>query len=213
MSDATASAAEGFLAWSDVGKALLGFLISLILLWAKGVIERRAQLRQVKRSAWNVAKNHITYKAQLESLKRFEEALQAGRAWISSVDISARYSELIADLARLDPRRAEVYIGLLGAEDVVREGYRRLDTFRTDFIRARTAVPCPADCAVSIRVALQAQIRSLREDLLTLAKREIEVLRLLQIKRSDALDPITLLQEEIAAMEEAKRISAAESLP
>lgn len=193
-------AIDGLIAWSDVGKALIGFVCSLILLWAKAAVERQYQWRTLRRSAWNIAKQHISYDRQLDDLERLDASVRIGGVLISSSDFSEHYSALISDLARLDARNADTYIEFLSKEAVVRSGYQRLEFFKNEFIKARSAAPCPTDEAVSLRSALHGQIDVLRKDLKSMATCELQVLRRIQISRADAVDTVKLLEASIEQM-------------
>lgn len=184
------------LAWADVFKLVAGFGFSLILIWAKSAGERLYRFRSIKRSAWNVAKHHTTFTTWLGELAGFSAAEKEGGVWLSSVDFNEHYTKLVAELSQLDPKHSDVYIEYLGAEQVVRNGFERLDKLRFELIKVRN-IEAPTESEKSIRRVLTSQCTVVRLDLQKMAERELKVLELIQIKRSDSVDPIDALRESI----------------
>ena len=195
-----AAATSALLTWADVAKLLAGFAISLLLIWAKSEGERVLRLRTLKRSAWNVAKHHTSFESWLHDLDATESQERQGGVWLSSVDLSEHYSAIIAELSQLDPKNSDIYIGYLSAEQVVRNGFERLDALRLELIKARKTSPASVDDAPSIRKGLVGQCIALKSDLRTMAERELEVLELIQVKRDDAIGPVKQLKGTIARL-------------
>ena len=188
--------------WLDIFKLLSGFAASLVLIWIKSEGERILRIRVLKRSVWNVAKHHTNYASILKDLDDVSSSAKAGMAWISSVNLSTHYSELIGELSSLDAKNSETYISYLSAEDVVRCGYDQLSKLRFEFIKTRSQAPAlPTEC-LSLRSAIPAQCKAIRQDLCNLAQQELDLLGLVCARRAKATDdPIKKLQRTIEELE------------
>lgn len=191
---------QALLSWNDIAKLVVGFAISLFLIWAKSAGERMYRRRTLRRSAWNVAKHHTDFRRWLDDLDATVMHERNGGVWLSSVDLSEHYAAMIAELSQLDPKNSDAYIGYLSAEQVVRNGFDRLEALRLDFIRARSTSPAAANDAVSIRRSLIGQCAAIRTDLKIMAERELEVLELIQVKHADAIDPVLKLKGAISEL-------------
>lgn len=189
------------LTWSDVLKLLVGFILSLVLIWAKSEGERICRLKTLKRSAWNVAKHHTDFREMLEDLRATTTCAMDGKVWISAVDLCDHYSSIVSELSKLDPKSSDIYINYLSAEEVIRKGYEHLATLRTELVKARTETPAPASEAKSIRSAISAQCLAIKKDLRVMAQRELELLKLIEIRKSDTVNPIKQLESTIAALD------------
>jgi len=188
---------QPFITWLDIFKLLSGFAASLVLIWAKSEGERIFRIRTLKRSAWNVAKHHTDYRELLVDLDEVSSCAEEGMAWISSVNLSSQYSAIVAELSSLDAKNSEIYVSYLSAEEVVRCGYEQLSKLRLEFIKARAHAPALPEECISLRGAMRAQCSAIRKDLCYLAQQELELLALVRITRTDAIDPIPQLKQTI----------------
>jgi hypothetical protein len=189
--------------WSDIIKLLIAFATSLLMIWAKSEGERWLRIRVLKRSAWNVAKHHTDFRQFLDDLDA--TALQAanGRVWISSVDFSEHYSAIISELSKLDSKHSDFYLNYLSAERVVANGYKQLIEMRMHLIKSRKTLPSPPEEDASVKSAISAQCLALKKDLQVMAQYELELLRLIEIRVSDAVNPIRQLENTLAMLDTA----------
>jgi len=193
--------AQDLLTWADMFKLLAGFVFSLVLIWAKHAGEQMFRLNTLKRSAWNIAKYHTNFQQWLDDLNETAKYAKEGSVWISAVDLSEHYSTIVAELAKIDSTHSDVYVNYLSAENVVRKGYAHLATLKTELIKARTTVPSSATEAVSLKGGIVAQCLAIKKDLRIMAQEELELLKLIEICKSDTVNPITQLQNSISKLD------------
>lgn len=200
---------QALIEWSDIIKLLIGFAISLVMIWAKNEGERRLQAGLLKRSLWRVARHHTDLKAFIDDLDLTVKHAANGRVWISSVDFSEHFSAMVAELSRLEPKYADLCLNYLSAEHVVLQGYRQLVEMRMHLVKARKQLLSPPDEEASVKSAIAAQCLALKKDLRKLAQRELDLLKALTLRwpfdnrADDAKGPIRQLLSSLAQLDAA----------
>lgn len=194
---ATAAAVE-LLTWNDTIKVVFGFVSSAMLVWVGIVLRSYFRKKILKRSVWNVLKNHTSLNGWLAALDEMCAASEGGNAYAISFDISLPLSKLVSELASLDPLKSDLYYDLLGREEVVRRGLRKINELQIEFVKARKddANNWPQE-NISLRKMISSQCGALRADVVAMYQAQLELMKYIEIKRNDAVDPVDALEKAL----------------
>mgnify|MGYP000240208507 CR=1 FL=1 len=165
---------EGLLKWSDILKIVIGFCISIALMWFKEVFETKRQIRSNKESLWEI----LTYSADfgLTSIvgycDRLLDSLSKGTIKLAAIDIPDVLRELSIDLASLDSKNSYLFNEFASDLQLVKEGVLFLKSLQIELIKSRD---CPIESGVNpeaIKRAMMGQCKILASDRIRLAEKE-----------------------------------------
>lgn len=189
--------AMSLLTWTDILKIVIGFLTSAILLWLGVLAKDYFRKKMLKRSVWNVLKNQTSLDSWMNALDDMCSAADDGNAYAISFDISIPLSNLISELASIDPLKADIYYDLLGTEEVVRQGIKKLNDLQMELVTRRTDGNNWKNENISIRKMIQSQCTALRKDVISMYGAQLDLMRHIQIKRDDSVSPIMSLEKAL----------------
>jgi len=192
-----ADQAISLLTWADVSKIVIGFMASAILIWLGALLKDYFRKRTLKRSVWNVLKNQTSLDAWMSSLDGMCDAADEGNAYAISFDISIPLSDLISELASIDPLKSDIYYELLGAEQVVRQGLNKLNALQMELVKSRTDGSDWKKSNISLRKMIRGQCSALRSDVISMYEAQLDLMKYIQISRDDSVSPIDTLQKSL----------------
>lgn len=185
------------LTWTDVLKIIIGFMTSAILIWLGALFKDYFRKRTLKRSVWNVLKNQTSFDSWMSCLDGMCAAADEGNAYAISFDISIPLSNLISELASIDPLKSDIYYELLGAEEVVRQGLNKLNALQMELVKRRTDGANWENENISLRKMIQGQCSVLKSDVVSMYEAQLDLMKYIQIKRDDSVSPIDTLQKAL----------------
>ena len=194
----TASSTTELLSWNDTIKIVLGFVSSALLVWLGVFIRARLRKRILKRSVWNVLKNHTSLDGWLMALDEMCTAANGGNAYTISFDVSVPLSKLVSELAALDPLKSDIYYDLLGWEEVVRKGLKKINELQMELAKSRTDGIDWSTENISLRKMISSQCDVLRRDVISMYSAQLDLMKYIQIQRNDAVDPVETLEKSLS---------------
>ncbi|MCG8670504.1 MAG: hypothetical protein MI867_13890 [Pseudomonadales bacterium] len=190
----TTEATTELLSWNDVIKIVLGFFVSLILIWIGSFVKSFIRKKVLKRSVWNVFKNHESFDDWIHALDEMCGAAKAGNAYAISFDVSQPLSNLITELATLDPLNSDIYYDLLGQEEVVRKGIKKINELQMSLVNSRADGEDWAKTNISTRNMISGQCSALKKDIVAMYGYQLSLMKHIQIKKRDSVDPVGALE-------------------
>lgn len=189
--------AAELLSWNDVLKIVVGFFFSALLIWIGVVVRTNKRKMVLKRSVWNVLKNQTSFDEWMAAMDAMCQAAEDGNAYNISFDVSLPLSRLISELASIDPLKSDIYINLLSKEEVVRRGLRKLGELQMELAKSRTDGVDWSSENISLRKMISGQCCALKKDVIYMYEAQLELMKYIQIKRSDAIDSVGELEKAL----------------
>jgi hypothetical protein len=165
---------KAMLSWLDILKLCVPFIFSIILLWFK---EWLTSYRERKRKEAYLWKTIIHESGELAiALKELDLIAKGAKDRPRVVAFYASVNNILsADrLAELDFRNAHVYSEYSAHTEIVAKGFAFLKDLTKEAITAKVPIN------PNLTLAIVAQTKSLRDDLVALAEREVDVLNVIR---------------------------------
>jgi thiamine pyrophosphate-dependent acetolactate synthase large subunit-like protein len=163
---------NALLTWADVLKLCVPFAFALVLIWAKLAYENRRERKAKQTSLWrsiNDEQGGLT--DVIDTIGRIATAANSNKAVLVTFDTPETLSEFANRLAELDTGNAHIYISYSSHLQIVRTGTESLKELNAAFIQSPSG-----ETRDRIVKAMTAQAKAVRKDLLTLARRELDLL-------------------------------------
>jgi hypothetical protein len=160
------------LTWADVLKLCVPFAFALILIWAKLAYEHRRERKAKQMSLWRaINDSQGDLIGVLGSIDRIATAASNNKVVAVAFDIPESLSEFANRLAELDTRNAHIYISYSAHLQIIRTGIESLRELNAAYIQSPSG-----ETRDRIIKAMGGQTRAVRKDLLTLSRRELDIL-------------------------------------
>ena len=183
----------GMFTWSDIVKLSVPLAVSLFLIWVRLKYHSWRERKDKQKALWyglSAPALHLP-----EAIKQLEDLVneyECDRVRIIQFDIPETLSLFANRLAELDPKNALDYSNYVSYASIARLGFNLLN----EYVKNIICVPNP-DMGI-LKIAIRAQVDSLKKDLITLAEKELAVLRVLESTDKDyKLDTIKTVESAI----------------
>jgi len=181
------------LTWIDIAKLCVPFVFSLVLIWAKDWYEKARERKAKQEFLWReISHESNNLSEALSQLDKIAEAFKNNKFRIVDFDLPANLTEFGNRLCELDSSKAYVYCGYTSGMAIVNKGLGSLKSLIADFPTA------DKEQRVSIAIGIEVQAKNIKKDLVKLARREIDVLRIIQKSSPKKYDTQVIKQHEIA---------------
>jgi hypothetical protein len=161
------------LTWADVAKVCAPFAFAFVLMCAKIRIENRSERKAKQGALWrSISDAQKELIGTFGTIGRIISKAKDGKVVIVAFDIPASACNFANRLAELDPTNADVYISYSSHIQIVLRGIEYLKSLNTAHIQS-----LEGEVRQRIAMAIVAQASALRDDLLTLTSRELDVLK------------------------------------
>ena len=163
------------LSWLDILKLCVPFIFSIILLWFKEWFTSHRERKGKEAYLWKaIIQESGELCSAFKELDLIAKSAQE-RPRIVALSVSANIILSANRMAELDTRNAHVYSEYSAHTELVAKGLE----FLRELIKERITAEEPVN--PNLALGIVAQTEALKDDLLTLAQREIEVLNVIKI--------------------------------
>jgi hypothetical protein len=160
------------IAWLDIAKLCVPFVFSLILLWAKQAYEHRRERKAKQEFLWrSISQGTAELHIALAEQDKIAQAFKEDRIRIVDFDIPSNLTDFANRLAELDPANSHIYSDYTSQIEIVRKGLGFLKNLMEAHMSAND------QSRPKIAEAIRAQTTNIKKDLVTLARRELDLLR------------------------------------
>lgn len=168
------------LTWADVLKLCVPFAFALVLIWAKLAYENRRERKAKQMSLWRcISDSQGSLIGAGETISRMATAASENKLLVVTFHIPESLTQFANRLAELDTGDAHIYISYSAHLQISRTGIECLQELTTAYIQSPSG-----ETRERIVKAMRAQTTSVRKDLLTLARRELDVLETIYRRNS-----------------------------
>lgn len=181
------------LTWVDIAKLCIPFVFSLVLIWAKDFYEKNRERKAKQEFLWRAISHASNNLSQaLSQLDAIAEAFKNNKFRIVDFDLPTNLTEFSNRLCELDSTKAYVYCDYTSGIAIINKGLGSLKSLIANFPAA------DKEQRVSIAKGIEVQAKNIKKDLVTLARREIDVLKIIQKSSPKKYDMQTINQHELA---------------
>jgi len=168
------------LTWADVLKLCVPFAFALVLIWAKLAYENRRERKAKQMSLWrSISDGQGSLTGVVNTIGRMATAASANKLVVVTFDIPESLSQFANRLAELDTGNAHIYISYSSHLQIIRTGIECLKELNSAYIQSPSG-----ETRERIVKAMGGQTTSVRKDLLTLARRELDILEAIHRRNS-----------------------------
>jgi thiamine pyrophosphate-dependent acetolactate synthase large subunit-like protein len=168
------------LTWADVLKLCVPFAFALVLIWAKLAHENRRERKAKQMSLWrSISDAEGSLIGVVDTIARIATAASANKLVVVTFDIPESLSQFANRLAELDTDNAHIYISYSAHLQIVGTGIECLKELNAAYIQSPSG-----ETRERIVKAMGGQTTSVRKDLLTLARRELDILETIYRRNS-----------------------------
>jgi hypothetical protein len=164
------------LTWADVLKLCVPFAFALVLIWAKLAYENRLERNAKRMSLWrSISDAQGNFIRSVDTIGRIATAASANKLVTVTFDIPGGLVEFANRLAELDTYNAHIYISYSSHIQIVLSGIESLKALNVAYIQS-----LGGETRERLVKAMGCQAAAVRKDLLTLARRELDVLEIIR---------------------------------
>lgn len=166
------SETKSILTWADILKLCVPLMFSLFLLWLKEWYASHRERKAKEEYLWRTINQEASELGlAIEEINKIAKAAKERKLRVVAFELSATRRNYAERLAELDYHHAYVYAGYSAQAEIVNKGLQALKEFSKAIITTEE-INKPA-----IALAVEAQAKSLKIDLISLAENEIEILK------------------------------------
>lgn len=185
--------------WLEIAKLCVPFVFALVLIWAKQAYEQMRERRAKQEFLWRTITQGIpNLPVALGELDKVALAFKANRVRIVDFDIPNNLTDFGNRLSELEPSNSYIYSDYTSQIEIVRKGLVFLKSLM------ETHLSSDDQAREKVAEAIGAQATNIKKDLVSLARRELDILRTIRAahKRSSRYQQ-QLIDQHSSALEKA----------